>query len=179
MTTPNPSFADNAAAASEHAERALSEATMYRPTEADETVDSSPVLAGHGVAYENDTPTDEGQAKDTVDLSDMPPLRDLSRELPGVRYGFTADAVEVIRLMPESLLKASEEDVDELTDGASGFDMSMLDKVVGMREVIPAAERYVLNMAENEDDMREWLIARGEVSVVMAAFNYAQAHAKN
>ena len=179
MTTPNPNFDEQSQAAADHAERALNEASMYRAAGADEVVDEAPVLAGHSPAYETDTPTDEGQAEGTVDLSDMPELRDLSHELPSVRYGFTADAVDVIRLIPEELLKAGEQAADELTDDVEGIDLAMLDKVSGMREVIPAAEKFVMSMAADADAMREWLIARGEVQVVMAAFNLAQAHAKN
>lgn len=179
MTTPNHSFDEKAAAAAEHAEKALADASMYRPTEADEVVDPAPVLAGQSPIYDTEVPDENGQPEGTVDLSDMPPLRDLSRELPSTRYGFTADAVGVIRLLPEDMLKQGEEGADELTDGADGVNLAMLDKVVGMREVIPAAEQFVMSVAEDADAMREWLIARGEVQVVMAAFNVAQAHVKN
>lgn len=186
MTTPNyptnpagDDFTRRAQAAAEHAERALSDASMYRPEGADEVVDPAPVLAGQSPIYDTEVPDEDGQPEGTVDLSDMPPLRDLSRELPGVRYGYTADAVDVIRLIPEDVLKAGQTDADELTDGADGFDLSMLDKVSGMREVIPAAEKFVMSLAEDADVMREWLIQRGSVQVVMAAFNVAQAHVKN
>lgn len=171
MTTPDPAFHDRAQAAAAHAERALADASVYRPEGADEVVDPAPVLADVDPSFDQD----EG----TVDLSDMPPLRDLSRELPSVRNGLTIDAVEVIRLIPADLLKDAETDADELTSDVAGVDLSMLDRVVGMRDVVPAAEQFVMSLAENADDMREWLIRRGDVASVMGAFNLAQAHVKN
>ncbi|QNQ90717.1 hypothetical protein GP475_08760 [Corynebacterium poyangense] len=117
--------------------------------------DSSPVLAGVAPEFtpENADPTLDG----------MPEIRSFAHELPSARLKVQKSLVAIKAAFPESLTgEESEINAENLTP-------EDFEKLTNAVEKI---EEFVINIAKNPNDMREWLINHKDPETALfAAFS--------
>lgn len=127
-------------------ERVQTQATAYDPTQRltdvpeEAIVDDQPALAAVDAQFDT--------AVSDVDLSDMPPVRDMKRMLPAQRMRARAQLLELRDLeekLPESFKSGGTADVT-----AEEFEV--------VCDMMDAAERLVLGQAEDRDAMEKWLL---------------------
>lgn len=121
----------------------------------DEAVkDKSPALAD--VAPEFDTP-EMAKAFEDVDFSTMPPFKEMKRMLPAQRFHVKRVIAEIGQSVTADF-------------GSAGDDLTA-EQLAATDEMMSKAQAFVLDMAEDEDDMKAWLMSQesGE-SALMAAF---------
>lgn len=128
----------------QYVDRITGQAQDYEPATPipeEAKVDPAPALAG--VSPQFDTLADE------VDLSDMPPVRDLRRALPAQRMRVQSKLVKLRALeakLPDSFKNGvSDEDISE-----EGFEI--------VCQMMEAAQDFLLDQAEDREAMERWLI---------------------
>lgn len=125
------------------------------------TEDQRQALIAAGIITENsviDLPvtgstTDDAettQADDTdavaVDVSEMPPFRDLTKALPSARFAFVSRVQQIA------------ENFGDVKGGEVTIDTSNIESLVGLMEPI---EALVLDQAQDRDAMAEWIVDTG------------------
>lgn len=103
--------------------------------------DSSPALATVAPTYDADS------ALDSVDLSDMPSIKELTRMLPADRFDIKCRAGEIGEMLPDEWA-----DEDGEIDSSS-IESGSIENLQIMRKMMVAVQEFVLDMAEDRQAM--------------------------
>lgn len=129
-----------------------------RDVEKEAVSDEAPVLAGVAPEFL------PAELSEGVDLESMPPLKDMNGLLPSKRTRIKAKAGKIGK-QAEGLKSLGAEGVS---------DEDLLDDLDAVADLMESAEGFVLDMAQNSEDMTAWLIAQDNPeAAVMSAFTKA------